>query len=54
MKQSTETIAQALAERGWTLGTVECGVEGLVSHRLFDTESGPGVLGVVFYADGQE
>jgi nicotinamide mononucleotide (NMN) deamidase PncC len=52
--QSTETIAQALAERDWVLGTIECGVEGLVSYQLFDTETGPGVLGDSLAADTVE
>jgi nicotinamide mononucleotide (NMN) deamidase PncC len=40
-----EEVASKLAERGLTLGTVECGTGGEVSHRLFDTEEGPAVLG---------
>jgi nicotinamide mononucleotide (NMN) deamidase PncC len=34
-----------LAEQGRTLGTIECGTEGVVGHHLFDTEEGPSVLG---------
>jgi len=44
-----ETIAAelvlALIEREWKLGTVECGVDGIVSHRIFDTPDGVTVLG---------
>jgi len=40
-----EAVARMLAERGLTLGTVECGVEGIVSHRIFDAPDGPAVLG---------
>jgi len=42
---TAEVLARMLAERGWTLGTVECGTGGGVGHRLFDTEDGPAVLG---------
>jgi nicotinamide mononucleotide (NMN) deamidase PncC len=40
-----EAVTRTLAERGWTLGMVECGTGGIVSHRLFETEDGPAVLG---------
>jgi nicotinamide mononucleotide (NMN) deamidase PncC len=40
-----EAVARTLAERGWTLGMVECGTGGIVSHRLFDMEDGPAILG---------
>jgi nicotinamide mononucleotide (NMN) deamidase PncC len=40
-----EVVARTLAEREWTLGTIECGTEGIVGHTLFDTEEGPMVLG---------
>jgi nicotinamide mononucleotide (NMN) deamidase PncC len=40
-----ERVAATLAERGLTLGTVECGTGGIVSHHLFETEDGPAVLG---------
>jgi nicotinamide-nucleotide amidase len=40
-----EVVARMLAERGLTLGTVECGVDGVVSHRIFDAPDGPAVLG---------
>jgi nicotinamide mononucleotide (NMN) deamidase PncC len=42
---SAEQIVSTLAGRGLTLGTVECGTDGAVSRRLFDTEDGPAVLG---------
>jgi nicotinamide mononucleotide (NMN) deamidase PncC len=47
MEQETaaEAVARLLAERGWTLGTIECGTDGIVGHQLFDTEEGPAVLG---------
>jgi nicotinamide mononucleotide (NMN) deamidase PncC len=44
-KLDAETIVSALAERGLTLGLVECGTGGVVSRHLFDTEDGPAVLG---------
>lgn len=40
-----EETARLLVERELTLGTVECGVEGIVSRRLFDTEHGVNALG---------
>jgi nicotinamide mononucleotide (NMN) deamidase PncC len=40
-----EAVATRLAERNITLGTVECATNGAVSHRLFDTEDGPSILG---------
>jgi nicotinamide mononucleotide (NMN) deamidase PncC len=40
-----DALAQWLAERGLSLGTVECATGGAVGHRLFDTEGGPAVLG---------
>ncbi|MCL7451626.1 MAG: CinA family protein [Anaerolineae bacterium] len=42
---TAETLAQLLADRGLSLGTVECATGGSVGHRLFDTEEGPAVLG---------
>ncbi len=38
-------IAHTLVEREWKLGTVECGVAGIVSHHIFDTEEGVNALG---------
>jgi nicotinamide mononucleotide (NMN) deamidase PncC len=38
-------IADILVEREMTLGTVECGVDGVISHRFFETPQGPDVLG---------
>ncbi|MGD1995668.1 MAG: CinA family protein [Anaerolineae bacterium] len=46
-----ETITQELAERELTLGTIECGVNGVVSRHLFDTDEGPNVLGNSLIAD---
>lgn len=40
-----EKVAQTLVERELTLGTVECGVGGIVSRRLFGTEEGVYALG---------
>ncbi len=39
-----EVVVRMLAERELTLGTVECGVDGVVSRRIFDTPDGPAVL----------
>ncbi|MEJ2210020.1 MAG: CinA family protein [Anaerolineae bacterium] len=39
-----EAVTHVLAERGWTLGTIECATDGAVSRRLFDTDDGPAVL----------
>ena len=40
-----QTVAHEMIEREWKLGTVECGVDGVVSHYIFETEDGPTVLG---------
>ncbi|MCD4738104.1 MAG: hypothetical protein K8R89_02445 [Anaerolineae bacterium] len=40
-----EVVAGMLVKQELTLGTVECGVEGAVSRRLFATAEGPLVLG---------
>lgn len=47
-------LAQWLAEKGWSLGTVECATGGAVGHRLFDTEDGPAVLGNSLHAETVE
>jgi nicotinamide mononucleotide (NMN) deamidase PncC len=44
-KTIAEAVARMMAERQWTIGTVECGTDGSVGHHLFDTEHGPSVLG---------
>jgi len=53
-----ETIAEqvtcTLFEREWKLGTVECGVDGIVSHHIFDTEEGVNVLGNSLVLDDVE
>lgn len=49
-----ELVASRLAERGWVLGTVECGTGGVVGHRLFDTEDGPAALGSSLVVDTAE
>lgn len=40
-----ERVAQELVERELTLGTVECGVGGVVSRCLFGVEQGVNALG---------
>ena len=40
-----EVVTRMLAERELTLGTVECGVDGIVSRQIFDAPDGPTVLG---------
>lgn len=40
-----EQVTETLVERELTLGTVECGVGGIVSRRLFATEQGVYALG---------
>jgi len=40
-----ERVTETLVERELTLGTVECGVGGIVSRRLFATEQGVSALG---------
>ena len=49
-----EVVARMLAERELTLGTVECGVDGMVSHRIFDAPDGPAVLGNCLLVDTVE
>jgi len=46
-----EVVARMLAERELILGTVECGVDGVVSRRIFDTPDGPAVLGNCLIVD---
>ena len=40
-----ERLAEELVERELTLGTVECGMGGVVSRRLFEVEEGANALG---------
>jgi nicotinamide mononucleotide (NMN) deamidase PncC len=40
-----EVVVRMLTERELILGTVECGVDGVVSRRIFDAPDGPAVLG---------
>ena len=40
-----ERLVRLLLERELTLGTVECGVGGVVSRRVFETDEGVNVLG---------
>jgi len=49
-----EVVARMLAERGLTLGTVECGVDGIVSRHIFDAPDGPAVLGNSLVVDTVE
>lgn len=49
-----EVVARMLAERGLTLGTVECGVDGIVSRRIFEAPDGPTVLGNSLIVDDVE
>jgi nicotinamide mononucleotide (NMN) deamidase PncC len=49
-----EIVAQMLAERELTLGTVECGVDGIVSRQIFDAPDGPTVLGNSLIVDEVE
>jgi len=39
-----EVVVRMLTKRELTLGTVECGVDGAVSRRMFDAPDGPAVL----------
>jgi len=49
-----EVVTRMLAERELTLGTVECGIGGLVSRRIFDAPDGPAVLGNCLIVDTVE
>ncbi len=49
-----EIVVRMLAERELTLGTVECGVDGIVSRRIFDAPDGPAVLGNCLVVDTVE
>ena len=49
-----EVVVRILAERELTLGTVECGVDGAVSRRIFDAPDGPAVLGNCVVVDTVE
>lgn len=51
---NAELLAQLLAQRGLSLGTVECATGGVVGHHLFDTEDGPAVLGSSLNAETVE
>ncbi len=42
--QTAEVVARVLRERELVLGMVECGTDGAVARRLFETEEGPAVL----------
>jgi nicotinamide mononucleotide (NMN) deamidase PncC len=46
-----QTIAHELIEREWQIGAVECGVDGVVSHSIFETDDGPAVLGYSLVVD---
>jgi nicotinamide-nucleotide amidase len=49
-----EVVARMLAQRGLTLGTVECGVNGIVSRQIFEAPDGPAVLGNSLIVDTVE
>jgi len=49
-----EVVARMLAERELTLGTVECGVGGVVSRQIFETPDGPTVLANSLIVDEAE
>jgi nicotinamide mononucleotide (NMN) deamidase PncC len=49
-----EVVARMLAERELTLGTVECGVDGIVSRQIFDAPDGFTVLGSSLVVDKVE
>ena len=49
-----EVVVRMLAEQGVTLGTVECGVDGIVSRHIFDAPDGPAVLGSSLIVDTVE
>jgi len=49
-----EVVARMLAERELTLGTVECGVDGIVSRQIFDAPDGHNVLGNSLIVDEVE
>jgi hypothetical protein len=41
----TDAVVDLLLEREGLLGTVECGVAGIISHNIFESDQGPLVLG---------
>ncbi|MFO7740771.1 MAG: CinA family protein [Anaerolineae bacterium] len=49
-----DKVARTLVQRELTLGTVECGVGGIVSRRLFDTDEGVNALGNSLILDDVE
>jgi len=49
-----EVVVRMLAERDLTLGTVECGVDGIVSRQIFEASDGPAVLGNCLIVDTVE
>ena len=49
-----EVVVRMLAKRELTLGTVESGVDGIVSRRIFDAPDGPAVLGNCLVVDTVE
>jgi len=51
---TAERVAGLLVERDLTLGTVECGVGGVVSRRVFETDAGVNVLGDSLVLDDVE
>ncbi len=49
-----EVVVRMLTERELILGTVECGGDGIVSRRIFDSPDGPAVLGNCLVVDTVE
>lgn len=42
---NAEELFRELARREWSLGTIECGVDGLISRYIFSIDEGPMILG---------
>jgi nicotinamide mononucleotide (NMN) deamidase PncC len=54
IEQLAESITRTLANRQQTLGTVESGIDGAVSRRMFAAEEGPAVLGICLIVEELE
>jgi hypothetical protein len=50
----TDAVVDLLLEREGLLGTVECGVAGIISHNIFESDQGPLVLGSSMVIDDAE
>jgi nicotinamide mononucleotide (NMN) deamidase PncC len=53
-QELADEVTRIIAEQELTLGTVECGVNGVVSRALFDAEDGPAALGDSLIVDDLE